>query len=188
MIALAVAATAFAQLPKGLAVGAGYLSNDGKTKMGDVTHTETIGGFYVNADYNIALGEALGVAPGVAIDYLSKTKNDVKTTLINLDIPVMINYAIPVADIIKIVPFAGPTVQFGISGKAKAGDNTLDLYGDNQDNSRLQIYVGGGVAVEIAEILRAHVGYDLGLLNRYTGDGDITVKNNGLHFGVSYLF
>lgn len=188
MIALAAAVTAFAQMPEGLAVGAGYLSSDSKTKMGDVTHTETYGGFFVNADYNIHLSDALGVAPGVALDFLSKKENDVNYSFINLDIPVMVNYTFPVGDILKVIPFAGPTVQLGLSGKAKAGDNTVNLYGKDHETSRLQLYVGGGVALEIAEILRVHIGYDLGLLNRYTGDADYSAKNNGLHFGVSYLF
>ena len=189
MIALTVAATAFAQFPKGLSVGAGYLSSDQKTKIGANTHTETFGGFFVNADYNISLGEALGVAPGVAIDYISRSENDVDYSMLDLNIPVMFNYAFPVADIIKIIPFAGPTVQLGISAKAKAGDNTHDYYDKDSDMSRLQLFVSGGVAVDIAEILRVHIGYDLGLLNRYTGDiDDVSSKNNGVHFGVAYLF
>ena len=189
MIALAAAVTAFAQMPEGLAVGAGYLSGDLKTKAGDYSHTETLGGFFVNADYNISLGEALGVAPGVALSYLSKEENNVKDAILDLSIPVMVNYTFPVADILKVIPFAGPTVQLGLSAKSKAGDTTRDWYHKDNDFGRLQLFVGAGCALEIAEILRVHIGYDLGLLNRYTGDADnYKISNSGLHFGVSYLF
>ena len=189
MIALAAAATAIAQMPEGLAVGAGYLSSDWKTKAGNYSHTETYGGFFVGADYNISLGEALGIAPGVAVSFLSQKENDVKTSLIDLSIPVMVNYVFPVADILKVIPFAGPTVQFGISAKSKYNDTTRNLYHKDNDISRLQLFVGAGCALEIAEIFRVHVGYDFGLLNRYTGDVDeYKLSNSGLHFGVAYLF
>lgn len=189
MIALAVAVTAFAQFPKGLSVGAGYLSSDQKTKVGSNTHTDNFGGFFVNADYNISLGEALGVAPGVAIDYVSRSENDIDYSALDLNIPVMVNYAFNVADIIKVIPFAGPTVQLGVSAKAKDGSNSHNYYDKDGEYGRLQIFIGGGVAVDIAEILRVHLGYDLGLLNRYKGDiDDFSIKNNGLHFGVAYLF
>lgn len=189
MIALAAAATAFAQFPSGLSVGAGYVSSDWKTKAGSRTHTETLGGGYVNADYNIAIADfGLGVAPGIYFDLYSKKEDGVKFSEANIGIPVMFNYAIPVADILKITPFAGPTLQFGLSSKTKHGDDSINHY--DEDYSRLQLFVGGGVAFDIADIVRVSIGYDLGLLNRNTGDNkdDFKVKNNGLHLGVAYLF
>ena len=195
MIALAAAATAFAQFPSGLSVGAGYVDSKQVWKTDDDTHKEGFGGFYVGADYNIAIADfGLGVAPGIYVDFLTNKDYPVdgaKWKEVNLGIPVMFNYAIPVADILKITPFAGPTLQLGLSSKMKDDDNTHNVYSDDDaDYGRLQLFVGGGVAFDIADIVRFSIGYDLGLLNRNTGDqkDDLKVKNNGLHFGIAYLF
>lgn len=196
MIALAAAVTAFAQFPAGLSVGAGYVSAKKTTKVDNRSDSRSFGGFYVNADYNIAIGDTgFGVAPGVYVDlpiYKDEIAGaDVKCKELNLGIPVMVNYAFPVADIIKIIPFAGPTVQFGISSKfiAEQGNQkqTIDNYDGDDAQKRLQLFIGGGVAVDIAEIVRVSLGYDAGLLNR-NNDSDVKVKDSGFHIGVAYLF
>ncbi len=197
MIALAAAVTAFAQFPAGLSVGAGYVSAKKTTKVDNHSDSRSFGGFYVNADYNIAIGDTgFGVAPGVYVDlpiYKDELAGvDVKWKELNLGIPVMVNYGFPVADIIKIIPFAGPTVQFGISSKhiSKRGNqkHTIDAYdGGDESMKRLQLFIGGGVAVDIAEIVRVSLGYDAGLINR-SNDSEVKVKDSGFHFGVAYLF
>ena len=196
MIALAAAVTAFAQFPAGLSVGAGYVSAKKTTKADNHSDSRSFGGFYVNADYNIAIGDTgFGVAPGVYVDlpiYKDELVGiDTKWKELNLGIPVMVNYAFPVADIIKIIPFAGPTVQFGISSKViqEQGNqkHTIDAYDGDDAQKRLQLFIGGGVAVDIAEIVRVSLGYDAGLLNR-SNDSDIKAKDSGFHIGVAYLF
>ena len=61
--------------------------------------------------------------------------------------------------------------------------------------SLLQLYLGGGVAFDIADIVRVSVGYDYGLLNRLNvdifddNDVDYHFKETGrLSVGVAYLF
>ena len=202
LIAMAAAVTAFAQFPKGLSVGAGYGSGN-KTFKNDGFDDETIkmGGFYFGATYNLALGESgLGVAPGLylqidkgdASDYLAPgAKLDLKET--SLSIPVFVNYSIPVADILKVTPFVGPTFMYNFTSKLVAEDDEINMYKDDPANGfestykHPNLFVGGGVALDIADIVRVSLGYDYGLLNRSSADGS-KILDNRLHFGVAYLF
>ena len=200
IIALAMAATAFGQFPKGLSVGAGYTTGDKTFKTpGFDKQTLNMGGFYVGASYNLAIGESgLGLEPGL---YLRIDKADAGAYLApgvdlketSLDVPVFVNYAIPVTDILKITPYLGPSFMYNFTAKFVADDDELDLYKEDKANgvestySHINLFVGGGVALDIADIIRVSVGYDLGLLNRSTDD-DSTIKENRLHFGVAYLF
>lgn len=202
MIAMTAAVTAFAQFPKGLSVGAGYGSGN-KTFKSDGFDDQTIktGGFYFGATYNLAIGESgLGVAPGLymhfdkgdASDYLAPgAKLDLKET--SLSVPVFVNYAIPVADILKVTPFVGPSLMYNFTAKLVAEDDEVNMYKDDPANGfestykHVNLFVGGGVALDIADIVRVSVGYDYGLLNRSSADGS-KILDSRLHLGVAYLF
>ena len=192
MIALAAAATAFAQFPSGLSVGAGYVSNtkkaEMKTPVSNSTETSTLGGFYINADYNIPIADfGLGVAPGIYFDYV--TEDDSKEG--NIGIPVNFNFSIPVADIIKIVPYLGPTFQYGLFSK----EDDKNVYKESKEvdmkYNHFQLFLGGGVAVDIADIVRISFGYDFGLIKRINeseAGASVKMTEKNLHFGVAYLF
>lgn len=207
LIAMAAAVTAFAQFPSGLSVGAGY-GNTTKVFTVDETgldESSKLNSFFVGAEYNFAIGSSgLGVAPGIYFQFskgdlvggVSDVTADWKES--SLLIPVKVNYAIPVADIFKIVPYLGPTLEFNISSKASAEGETMDLYDIPEDGVKyhhLQLYLGGGVAFDIADIVRVSVGYDYGMLNRLKIDhfedagADYAFKDTGrLSVGVAYLF
>ena len=207
LIALAVAVTAFAQFPAGLSVGAGYgnITKKFKIDQADLDESTKLNSFFVGAEYNFAIGTSgLGVAPGI---YFQFSKGDLIDGFSDVDadwkessilVPVKVNYAVPVADIFKIVPYIGPTLEYNISSKASAEGETVDLYsmpGDGGKYKHIQLYLGGGVAFDIADIVRVSVGYDFGMLNRvkvdYFDDNDIdySFKDTGrLSVGVAYLF
>ncbi|MBR4822117.1 MAG: hypothetical protein IKZ71_03115, partial [Bacteroidales bacterium] len=111
-------------------------------------------------------------------------------------IPVMFNYGIELVDGIKVVPYLGPTLSYGISGVVKGGGSLfgltlttgeVNLYGDNSTYAPFDILVGGGVALDVMDMVRAYVGYNIGLLDRNTAD-DAVLKASGVNFGVAYLF
>ena len=111
-------------------------------------------------------------------------------------IPVLFNYGIELVDGIKVVPYLGPTFSYGISGVVAGGATAfgitvstgeVNLYGDNSTYAPFDILVGGGVALDVMDMVRAYVGYNIGLLDRNTSDNAV-LKASGVNFGVAYLF
>ena len=47
--------------------------------------------------------------------------------------------------------------------------------------------LGAGVGLQFNDMVRFQVGYDFGMLNRYTSD-NITVTRNQLTAGLAFLF
>lgn len=186
MITLALVAVAATSAMAQISAGFGYQS---KTYTdGDKDDNVTVNGIYVGAQYNYALTDAISVAPGITVNYLSGTKSGVDMKEWNIGIPVMFNYAIPVAEGFTLLPFAGPTLAFGLSNKYEGGGITLDMY-DNAitEMNRFDLLIGGGVALDIVDVVRVSVGYNRGLLNRGK-DVKPAVHTNSFHFGVAYLF
>ena len=97
----------------------------------------------------------------------------------------------------KLVPYLGPTFSYGISGKAKGGvswggitlsSDEYDVYETFDDYNRLDIMIGGGVALDVMDMVRVQIGYNLGLLNRNNDSDGTAIKTSGVNFGVAYLF
>ncbi len=186
-------------------IGAGYLNSTDKTKSGSTTNSTNLSGFYLGGSYNINLGGSLNVAPGLyyslltksdANDYYGFASTKVDVTEHYLSVPVMFNLGLPLADGIIGRVYAGPTLAYGLASNTKvkgtvvgfSTDSTVDNYDDDYNYGRFDILLGGGVAIEFYDIVRFNVGYDYGLVNRYTGDGDITRHRAQLNVGVAYLF
>lgn len=193
IITLALAAVAALSANAQIGVTAGYTTKN----FTDVFNNEA--GLFFGANYNIELVNGLAVAPGVEFAMLNWKKDDNNYQKENyLAVPVMFNYGIEVADGFKLVPYLGPTFSYGLSSKGKNSLSTIasaiiggsgegNLYGDNSNYTQFDILVGGGVALDVMNMVRAFVGYNLGLLDRYNND-NATVKTSGVNFGVAYLF
>ena len=187
------------------AIGVGYLNSTDKTKSGSTTNSTNLSGFYVGGSYNINLSGALNVAPGVYYSLLTKsdannyfglvdTKVDV--TEHYLSVPVMFNAGLNLTDGIVGRIYAGPTLAYGLASNTKvkgtvAGfskDTKINNYDDDYNYRRFDIMLGGGVAVDFFDMVRFNIGYDSGLVNRYSGDSDVTRHRGQLSVGVAYLF
>jgi len=184
-LTIALAAVAAVAANAQIGVGIGY----GTKTFND--NDNNLGGLYVGANYNIPIASGISVAPGIDFAMYSY-KGDYTTWKENyLAIPVMFNYAFELAEGFKLVPFVGPTVSYGLSSKTttSAGGASVEVnnYGDNSDYKPLDILIGGGVALDVMDMVRVNVGYNLGLLDRNSSDNTET-KASGLHFGVAYLF
>ena len=185
-------------------LGIGYLNSTDKVKSGSTTKTTNLSGFYVGGSYNINLAGSFGVAPGLYYGLATKSDADsyfgintnVDVTEHYLSIPVMFNAGLTFADGIVGRIYAGPSLAYGIASDTKvkgsiAGfskDTKINNYGDDYRYGRFDVMLGGGVAVEFFDMVRFNVGYDYGLVNRYTGDGDITRHRSQFNIGVAYLF
>ena len=103
-----------------------------------------------------------------------------------------------VGDVLKVVPFLGPTLHYGLSAKLTTSaqgqkSETINMYDKDDDGEDIyghfNVFVGGGVALDIAEIVRVSLGYDLGLLERSKNTDEGSIKDKGgIRLGVSYLF
>ena len=188
-------------------LGIGYLNSTDKAKSGSTTKTTNLSGFYVGGSYNINLAGSFGVAPGLYYGLATKsdannfggildTKTKADVTEHYLSIPVMFNAGLTFADGIVGRVYAGPSLAYGIASDTKvkgsiAGfskDTKINNYSDDYHYGRFDVMLGGGVAVEFFDMVRFNVGYDYGLVNRYTGDGDITRHRSQFNIGVAYLF
>lgn len=189
-------------------LGIGYLNSTDKVKSGSTTKTTNLSGFYVGGSYNINLAGSFGVAPGLYYGLATKSDADsyfgintnVDVTEHYLSIPVMFNAGLTFADGIVGRIYAGPTLAYGIAsnlkytasasipvlGTVSKGDKVNNY--DDSDYGRFDVMLGGGVAVEFFDMIRFNVGYDYGLVNRYTGDDDITRHRSQFNIGVAYLF
>ena len=192
ILTLALAAVAAIGAHAQIGVGVGYTQKN----FSDVFENE--GGLFVGANYNIELVNGLAVAPGIDFAMVSYKKDDLNYQKENyLAIPVMFNYAINLVDGFKLVPYLGPTFSYGISSKAKGGvswggitlsSDEYDVYETFDDYNRLDIMIGGGVALDIMDMVRVQIGYNLGLLNRNNDSDGTAIKTQGLNFGFAYLF
>ena len=193
ILTLALAAVAAIGAHAQIGVGVGYTQKN----FTDVFNAEA--GLFVGANYNIELVNGIAVAPGVEFAMLNWKKDDNNYQKENyIAVPVMFNYGIEIVDGIKIAPYLGPTFSFGISSKGRNSLSTIasailggssegSLYGENSNYTQFDILVGGGVAIEVMDMIRAFVGYNQGLLDRWNND-NATVKTSGVNFGVAYLF
>lgn len=185
IITLALAAVAALSANAQIAVGVGYqtkdYSNDGPKN----------GGIYAGVTYNYDLSNGLAVAAGLDVSFLSGKDSGINYSETNIGIPVLVNYAIPVADGFVLTPFAGPTFSYGLNFKGENSGVSINLYDNNlgAEMKRFDVLVGGGVALDIQNLVRVSIGYNKGLLNRAgSDDDDDKVTTSGLHFGVAYLF
>lgn len=197
---VAAAATgAFAQI-SGLSVGAGYQTytqHEEVTALGLTAQNDlSFGGFYVGADYTVlTIGPGIGITPGIHFSmasYTNKSDSDVQRKESYIGIPVNFSYKINIVPgTLAIAPYLGPTFSIGLSNKSTINkwSNTSDLYSKDFDYGRFNIALGGGIALDIVDMIRVSVGYNQYLLNTYTGKNDFKYKrNNAIHFGVAYIF
>ncbi len=191
-----VGTNAFAQF----SIGAGYAY--GKTNLSanllglSFEKTAGLSGFYAGGSYNLPIGTSgLGIAPGLYFSYLTDKDADLYVQEGELDemyvqLPLDLNFKLPIVDGANLVVYAGPTLSYGVSSKIRSGDNKIDLYDGTiasvLDYKPFDVLVGGGVGLEIDDIVRFTVGYDAGLLNR--GGSNVEVRRNQLTAGVSLLF
>ena len=193
-LAIAAAAAAGVRAQDGLSIGAGYQTY---TQADNLLDTErSFGGFYVGADYTVfTFGPGISLTPGVYFSmntYKKATSEGVQSRETYLGIPVNISYKFEIVPgTLAIAPYAGPTFSIGLSNAS-----TLNKWEDKTDNfesddlGRFNIGLGGGVALDIVDMIRVSVGYNAYLLNQYTGSSDNVkyTRKNAIHFGVAYLF
>ena len=181
-----------------IGIGVGYNMLNNVQKALDEDDDDTLNGFYVEATYDINFLERnwgeLGLQPGLRFSYAGdheseevlgvKAKASKNETY--LDVPVLVKYSYDL-DAVKLSAFAGPVLSCGLSSVAKVSvdDNTTKAsnYGDESVYGRFDVKIGLGIGAAFMEKFNAKIGYNVGLLNRYTG----TIDDLSLRTGVFYV-
>ena len=146
----------------------------------------------------------LGFAPGIQVGYF--TGGDVKLPFglgqasfneSYLAVPLDFNLHLPISEDIKFLVVAGPTLDFGLTSRAKVKDTNVeyDIYdgalGELTKYTRYDVLIGGGLGIDVMDAVRFTVRYDYGLVNRNGGNltsGFLKVNRSQLKLGVGFLF
>lgn len=200
-----IGTTAFAQV----SIGAGYLNETNKAKVGDNTsNMGTLNGFYAGIGYDINEGAGFGISTGLYYSYLTGKASIAGISLLSgditehaLNIPVKPGFSVSIGNGLKGFLNAGPTFVCGLSSKVKLLGDLIetDCY-DKELLSRFDIMVGGAVGADINDLIRISVGYDFGMLDQFGAgikgknddgsakDRGYSLNRNRLTVGLAFLF
>ena len=194
--------TAFAQ---NIAVEAGFGLSSTRFNYTLGSTTADLYGGMVGLSYEIPVVEgSIGFAPGVQFGYFTGANVTLPFNIGQasfnesyLAVPLDLNLHLPVSDDIKFLIVAGPTLDLGLTSRAKLKDTSIeyDIYdgalGELTKYTRYDILVGGGMGVDVMDAVRFTVRYDYGLINRNGGNltsGFLKVHRSQLKLGVGFLF
>ena len=187
-----------------IGIGVGYNMLNNVQKALDEDESGALNGFYVEATYDVNFLEKswgeLGIQPGLRFTYAGdheaeeelgvKAKASENETY--LDVPVLVKYSYDL-DAVKLSAFAGPVLSCGLSSVAKVSvdDNTTKAsrYGDESVYGRFDVKLGLGIGAAFMDKFNAKIGYNVGLLNRYTGNlDDLSFRTGVFYVGVGINF
>lgn len=177
-------------------INVGYGKPTDVVKFGDMDpETDSFNTLFAGFSHNFLFGKALGVEAGANFAYgFKKTEElgvDIRYKYTGLNVPVLLNYGLPVGNFLTLKAFAGPTFHYGFSCKNETYADgkkalTLDYYEDGSYN-RFFISAGVAVAAEFADTFRVKLGYDLGLTDINKAE-KISTKENLFSVTFSYIF
>lgn len=192
LAALLVTAAAGAQNFMNVTYGVASLSY----KYGDMP-SDNIGASAVMAGYshNWGLSSSLGLEPGLDFVYEFRRQDqmvgEIRCNYLGLQAPVLLNYAIPVADQFTFKLFAGPVLHYGITDKISTyvnGDrqSTVDDL-DSGDRTRLNVSAALAMAGEWRNTFRLRAGYSYGITDLDKSEG-IENKEGMFTISLGYIF
>lgn len=203
---LLIAVPSFAQIH----IGAGYVNSADRIRVSSGTETEATvtysNGVYAGLGFTLPLVGDLALTPGVYYTYLTnRNASSVAGGLLSLagerqehyvSVPLHFNYGDELFPNFRLFFFAGPTVSAGLASKTTVSGSILgfsantvvDNYKDVSGYGRWDVLLGGGMGFDFARRLRLTVGYDFGMLNRYTDGNAYTRHRQQLHAGLAFLF
>ena len=191
-----------------LGVNVGYAPQTIATVNGNSHDTVSMDGFFVGFNYNNPVGNGLNLSVGLQGRYNTKSETQTidggflgsfnataNSSQLLVDVPVLLNYSIPLNSDIKLTLFAGPTVSYAIFGKTKweanasvlnllnlGGDGEDDWYEESDKYSQLDVSATIGVSLGFKGF-RLYGGYNMGLLDLSSAD-NTTRKASNLFAGL----
>lgn len=186
-----------------LGVGIGYNLLNTTQRLGDETDDDSLNGFYAEVTYDFNFLErnwgSLGLQPAIRYTFGGETESDevlgvtTRASLAEhyLDVPVNVKYAYDaIPSKLEVYGFAGPVFSFGLASSLSASVNDEVVKTNNYKDTeygRFDIKFGLGAGVTVVEKLNVKLGYNIGMLNRYTGEQASKDLKYKTHTGVFYL-
>ena len=210
IVVLAFALFAGVQAHAQLMADAGYIhafetaqsTRNGSTLNG----TNALDGFYAGGKVRLPLHgitEGLSIDPGVNFSFLFGRDAGIQDVIDNarmsevaLNLPLHVNYIFDFGDVLRLQVYAGPTFQYGIIFHAIDGTtnptNIYNYYKDVPDHkiparNHVNLFVGAGAGIMVADMVNVLVGFDYGVLNQSTGATD-KIYRGQIKVGVGYIF
>ena len=179
-------------------VGYGYGMN--KVQFGNL-EPETVSSNAITAgiSHNFAIDGNFGIEAGLNYmhdwNWEGLEANDKKTGAMSrfdgLNVPVLVNYAFPLASDFTVKALLGPKFFYGLSDKTTtyAGGEkgyVVNSY-DDENCSRFNVSASAGIAGEWCNKFRFILGYDLGITDIDKSDS-VLRKQSMLTFTLGYIF
>ena len=144
----------------------------------------------------------LGFAPGLQFGYFTKSDVNISNyanvsfTETYLAVPLDFNLHMNLSGDMKLLVFAGPTLDLGLTSRVKEKSTSVeyDIYSgklsDYTKYTRYDVLVGGGLGLDVMDAVRFSVRYDYGLVNRNGGSTSnlLEIHRSQLKLGVAFLF
>ena len=188
---LAIVTAASAQLNLGVKGGVNY-SNFVGGKASDFYKAKIGFNIGLAADYEFA--PSMAIQSGLFFTTKGATFKDADKASIDLmylQVPIHYAYKIDVSPGTRVVLHAGPYVAYGVSGKAKSGSTSVDLFKEYEflgtkysAMQRFDAGLGLGVGAEFGQFL-VDLGWDMGLV-KLNKNSDL--KNMSASLSVGYKF
>ncbi|MDD4428118.1 MAG: outer membrane beta-barrel protein [Paludibacter sp.] len=187
-----------------IGIQAGYVNVSEQTNGSSLVFPELVSGFQVGPVSETELFNNIDIRYGVLYTYLMSTFDGVTgTNNYNghlVDVPVRVQFAFPIDNVLKLFAFAGPNFNFGLAQKTinkttvfgSEINTTYDRYKADADNddvydvNRFDVRLGLGAGAQYRNV-QLRVGYDWGMLDLNNTD-DISLKRNQLTASLVYQF
>ena len=192
LCALMISAASFAQMSSG-----GFQLDSRSTYYGVRLgfNSAYLGGDYdLDSRMGLSLGAVLGIkcSPSIplflesGLYYAGKggKKGPMKVRADYLEIPVLMKYGIKATNDLSVLPYIGPTFNFGISGKTKLAEGEHDTFGDNR-LKRFDVGIKLGCGVEY-QMVYAELGYHWGITNVSDNEADAFNRAFFMNIGINF--
>ncbi|VBB48034.1 hypothetical protein TRIP_D440052 [uncultured Paludibacter sp.] len=169
--------------------------------------TGSLNGIHVGPIMNFKIDEMFGIQTGLLYNYFNSINkynvvlnnwSQSNTTAHYFDLPLRLQYTVPLADDFYVHVLAGPNFNYGINkhmniervvNKKVVDDLTEkgeNIYANKNEYSPLDLQFGIGVAVQYYHF-SVRAGYDWGLTDRNT-TSSTSFKANDIKLGIAYTF
>lgn len=160
---------------------------------------QEMNGFFAGVNYNHALSNNIGLSFGGQVRYnMKKSTTTVLSasetttyTQILVDVPLLLNFAIPFGNDVRLAIFAGPVLSYALKGNTNISENVLNTstnlnwYGEKSNYNQFDLMGAAGAALEIQQ-LRLFGGYRMGFLDLNKSD-KAKATTSGIFVGLGYI-